>query len=329
MMRTWLIMLAVGIVAVAGYLLTQPHMSASSSGSDAAEEVAKSERTTEAASRVGQAEGQPTFRQLAMRLLSTGTAQDSAQVEVDVGQIPDWLAEVVPLPEQAKVIGTYVRRANPDSTPPATHQAQASVVLDVPMPSEAVSEFYGQRLPDRGWDRHQRGPPQRSGFVPSLSNEGQTFCETDGSAYLRINAYERDAAPTDVRVSWHEGEVYSPCDEPDVRAGGMDREPIPSLVAPQGSRTTGAGGGGGSDRKTTRVTLITDLDVSALLKHYESQLMDADWRKLSNNSSGPLAWSSWQLQDDQGQPWRGLLFGINLPGESATRHVYLRVDRME
>ena len=320
--RTLLLVVAFGVLAAAGAILLGPQTSVVETPASKTPTVAP--------------DAEPTFRELALRLLTPRYGALSADVDVTVGGLPALLEGEIPIPENARVVGSFARR--PESGPTETQRdgqsatvtirpalPSADVVLDVPMSVEAALAFYQTELLERGWQRRERPRPAQGGFVASTPGTGRTYCRDDGSAYLRVYANERSSAPTDVRLSWHERQVNSPCEQPAIRRG-MDRGPIPSLTAPDGSQTTGMGGGGGSDHAETYMTLLTSLDAPALLAHYEMQLTEAGWRKLDSGASGPLAWSTWEVRDEDGRRWHGLMFAIDFPEQSSERYVYLRVD---
>ena len=59
--------------------------------------------------------------------------------------------------------------------------------------------------------------------------------------------------------------------------------------------------------------LTTTLGLEAVGVHYAEQLRRAGWRQTDRNTSGLVAWQTWQFTSEEQQPWTGLFLALQTP----------------
>lgn len=250
------------------------------------------------------------FRALALRLLAQHmpyTQMPETQVELLVGQLPESFPSEIPFPDGSRVAGSLVRSEH------------VTAVLDADQPPDAVQDFYQERMPAAGWAMPDRMGPRRGGFMPSgpFGRLPLLFCRGEQGPALHVHVQERANEPTEVRlelVTYTDNPEHSPCaqrlrDRP--RQSTMDL--IPAVYAPPHGRQQGGGGTSSDDFAATTARLDVALDVVALSAHYTRQLQQAGWAPTGEGASGPVAWSTWSVADEQGGPWTGIFVALEHP----------------
>ncbi len=238
------------------------------------------------------------------------------------GELPSGLPFEIPLPPEARVIGS------------AVGEADGTILLDVPQSPEEVEAFYARELAARGWEE-QRPYLEESGFVSAgVERGGGRFCRGKGGPSLRVSAFVRPEGTTDLRIFYTLESRFSFCDRPRaVREKPLlevREEVLPRLVHPEGSRQR-RGGGGASDDYVSSYALVRLPSTSAwsaegLRAYYAEQLRAAGWTPREEGKTGAVAWSRWDVAYE-GERWQGLLFVVDR-GEGWF-FTYLRADLME
>ncbi len=103
--------------------------------------------------------------------------------------------------------------------------------------------------------------------------------------------------------------------------------PLPDLELPRAARSRGGGSSGGGSTAESTMAIETELDAAALAAHYAGQLEQAGWIRRGAGQGGPLFWSSWTFQDEEGRNWQGTYFVLEM--RAAVPHTclaYLRAD---
>lgn len=239
-----------------------------------------------------------------------------------VGQLPSDLSIEVPMPEGSRLLGSLVRS-----------QENIDIILDCPLSTDEVVQFYRERMAAAGWSELETIGPHYGGFVhsslPRFHNH-IVFCRGSQGPAFSINAYEGKNSRTAIRIDLDGGSEYSPCSQPRRdRRRMMHRdlqELIPMLFPPPGARQSGGGGGGGDDHWYSTATLETEADLPTLAAHYTAQLAGGGWALSGEGHAGPLAWSTWTFQDKENEPWRGLFFILDVPGKDRHYALELRID---
>lgn len=248
-----------------------------------------------------------------VQVLSGAPFGTSGTPGVLVGRLPDRTAAVLPLPADARIVGSLV-------SPPYSVSA-----LAVPGDRGAVRDDWTERLLETGWTRYEH--PSRGGFESSPV-EGLQFCMGD-SVTLNLGVRENPRGGSYVTVMHPSASRYSICEQRE-RSGFMrERESlIPSLAPPAGAIAVGSGSGGGSDEWHARARIDTDLTVDQLVDHYGSQLREAGWDAQSRTAAPGVAVESYTVTDPEGAAWHGVLVA-STPGGESDREAFLRLTRVE
>jgi hypothetical protein len=229
------------------------------------------------------------------------------------GALPPTLPFAVPLPPGARLVGAFTRG-------PVTY-----VLLDSDLSPAGVVAFYGEQLREAGWT--QREVPVGFGFGGFVDDSIQgifmepsnlTFTKEAWAFVVEEPSYGGQAIagpPTEVQLALY---AVAP---PHIRHGPRLREArphapsrfVPLLPPPAGARQRGMGGYGTVDVWHLPARLQTDLDLTAILAHYAQYLERVGWTRLDGEVCGVTAWSSWDVGDEDGEPWRGLFVALRWP----------------
>jgi hypothetical protein len=161
-------------------------------------------------------EGEPPVVELARRLLAPG-APDS--VAFLTGSLPSDLPLALPLPDNARVIGTLVQNRG-------NGVMVNTVVVDAPYGPSDVGTYYEQRLPSMGWN----APPPAQDLAPGF------FCQAAEGPFIKVSAYPLGESASDVRVDVVTGNG-GPCAGPPPTAQPSGQGAPAQGSPPQGQRT--------------------------------------------------------------------------------------------
>lgn len=262
------------------------------------------------------------LRALALRLIAPRhgiVGADAGEPELLVGQIPASLPIAVPLPDDARVLGSMI------------HGTSATIVLDTDWPSARVLGFYRERLAAAGWTVPPPVGP-RGGFVPSdgMDQMYVQFCQTGQDSSLSVTAAESADLPTQLQITFDTYENYperSPCSQRYHRPRAW--ETLPTLVPPPGATQHPGSAGSSGEEVHSTARLETPLDLSAIGAHYAAQLAHAGWARTGDGTSGPVAWSTWTLADEEGKPWCGLFLAIRRDDSGGRYALTLNAERAD
>ncbi|TFH66528.1 MAG: hypothetical protein E4G90_03060 [Gemmatimonadales bacterium] len=188
---------------------------------------------------------------------------------------------------------------------------------DIPLDPEKTVEFFRDALAQNGWEAQESLDSRLNSFE---SGAVAVFCrEEDISMMLEVALY-RDGV-TAVRMFIQESGAFR------CHGQGWPRKVgalgvLPALTAPEGSTWESpqvfvARSGGGLDQPglvKAAVTWSTGLDAKSAEEHFRNQLAQAGWVLKERGGGGPVAWSTWDVKDEPGGSWDGLLVVIRLPG---------------
>jgi hypothetical protein len=262
---------------------------------------------------------------LAIRLIAPrqGVMGESARdPRLLVGAIPSPLPAEVPLPDDARVLGSLAA------------DSSTSIILDTDWPITRVLDFYRERLLAAGWTVSEHMRPQ-GGFAHS-SGSNLThiqFCLGDPGPGLTVTAVESEGQPTQVEVgiaTYEDHPDRSPCAQRwRHRPRELIWEVLPALVPPAGAAQQARGGGSSDNEVRSFARLDTTLDTAAVATHYTAQLEHANWTRTGEGATGPVAWSTWSLADGEGNPWRGLFVAIRRDDTPGRYALVLDAERIE
>ncbi|HUV83487.1 MAG: hypothetical protein E4G94_08525 [ANME-2 cluster archaeon] len=236
------------------------------------------------------------------------------------GELPSDLPVMVPIPEDAVVIGSSVY---------SDKYQQIQIILDVPKDPSEILDFYKNNLEKAGWNESEGFYPEERGFTSFYMPEMTIFCRFEGEGpSLTITSYASNGdGPTDVRLNLDTDPRNPICSILSERSQGISRaeDVIPILKPPKGAQPKGGGGGGGDDQYNSEATLETELSVLELEDHYQNQLVEAGWELEENVSNSSITLSTWSFTDEIGDQWSGILF-VNEVGKSDLYFVYFTVQ---
>jgi hypothetical protein len=258
------------------------------------------------------------LRELAQRLLTQPQPDAPAPGPPRLlpGQLPAG-PDPLPLPDPHRVLGSLVRGS------------QTTLVFDSPLAPEHVRAFYDTHLPALGWTHPAHPLHRHGGFVPTGFEEfaGTVFCRGPRGPALRLQTFALAQGGTDVRLTLDQDARHAPCAPPRLGSGLPDPWAVlPPLTAPPGGRQFPEGGGGSPDRINSATRLNTDQDLPAVTAHYEAQLAGAGWVRQAGAQQDLVAWSTWNFQDAQGEPWRALFFLLRRPDQPGEYLLWLRAE---
>lgn len=268
--------------------------------------------------------------ELALRLATYHEDPHTQNAHLLPGQLPDQLPVDIPVLEGSRILGSLIR--SPESF---------NILLDMQLSPEQVLAFYRERMQGAGWQTNDMDRPHRGGFIPSgsrsrggtetfylsLNDPAPTGDDLESSSAwhdlsnrnrsgisFTVNAFVGTGNVTDVRLNL---QLNSPLPFPPGPLPHMRGRParstfglLPALEAPEGTQLTGHGGGGSQDSAYTNAALETNIDLASLAAHYKSELEQAGCVLTDEGQSGPLAWNTWTLKDDE--QWHGFFIILNI-----------------
>ncbi|HEY1391313.1 MAG TPA: hypothetical protein VGF38_22435 [Ktedonobacterales bacterium] len=221
------------------------------------------------------------------------------------GQLPPSFPADFPLPPGARVVGSLVA-------------ARPTITLDTDQSGEDVIAFYTEQLTAAGWDAPEGIPPRQGGFVHSgigMAGPAHIYFYRDDGPGLNIMTQAAANGRTSVLIS-----------QMPKGGGPMHRGPrgrrgmhydmfsvLPPIAPPPKSQQFQEGGSGGDERGSTTARVETDLDLAALASHYITQLERGGWQRTDSGESDPVAWSTWDFESEEKEPWRALLVILKRP----------------
>lgn len=229
------------------------------------------------------------------------------------GELPGDLPIIIPIPEDATIIGSTVRFED--------NYQQVQIFLDVPRETNKILEFYRNNLNKTGWNELESSYPGEGGFVhfPSMS-ESTTFCQNEsaGPSLTIIPFTSNEEKPTDVRLNLDTNPRNLICRMRNIESHGTSgaAEIMPILKPPKGAMQKGGGGGGSDDQWDSEATLETELSIRDLESHYQNQLLEAHWELKEKSIQGSVGLSTWSYTDEFGDQWSGILLINNLGQEN-------------
>ena len=260
---------------------------------------------------------EPSVEELATRLMEPVIPGILQEVQLLAGKIPDNMPVDLPMPDDARIVGSEV-----------LNQKKINIVLDVNQTPEQILDFYREQMASDNWSEIE----QQRGFA--FNERKITLCQGNNDPPVIIRAYTIDNGPTDVRIEIDTDPQYSPCKLCEACIEIDDNwqrddwlKPLPPLIAPDDSKEFNQGyGTSGDDFASTSISMETSTNSSVLVAHYGDQIEAANWTKQAEGHNGPLAWSTWTLHDEESQSWRAFLWVVDLPGMTNGRFVGVQAN---
>jgi hypothetical protein len=252
------------------------------------------------------------------------TSQEPEKQRVLVGQIPTDLSEEVPLPEGSRVLGTII------------DWQHVSIVFEAILSPDAVISFYKEQLPETGWQEREqlliavlreRGmsvpPVETSSCMENTGYKRQGFLRTTHGPSLTVTAEagSEDGTQIEIELDLTSYDYMPPhsenlLSEVHLRHPGDGEDSSGSLTM--------------SDYDAHYfdvIQLASAMELSQLLEHYHSQLVQAGWQLNTSGQNGSVAWSTWILQDKEQASWSGGLMLQHIGRKPVyTLTLYIRRD---
>ncbi len=281
--------------------------------------------------------------EFALRLATYPGDPSTQDAKLLPGQLPDQLPVAIPFPEGSRILGSLIR--NPQSI---------TMFLDIHLSPEQVLAFYRQHMQIAGWQTTDIYRPDRGGFLSSGSRsrggneifyqglqdpalainalESSPIWDDDNSyrsgPSLTVNAFIGKDKGTDLRLNLEMNSSF-PLGPARHRRGHFSRNissRLPAVEAPEGANQIGGGGGGSLDGANADATLETNKDLSTLAAHYKTQLQQAGCILSEEGQSGPLAWNTWTLKEDDDEQWHGFFMILKVLDHECYLTMRIRSD---
>jgi hypothetical protein len=272
-------------------------------------------------------EGTAALYELAIRLIPReyppGTPYEEPP-RIWAGGIPEDLPVALPLPENARVIGTY-------GAPQLL-----TILVDTDMRPKDVLAFYRERLERMAWK--MRPVLGQGGFLPptELMRTFGVFCASPHEPAITVTAEDVSAPLTQVTITVVALED-NPCfssegpSGPPPRREHVVRLQLPALEVPPGSEMVRWGsqwghsaGGSGREGVSATTEVAGRLDLAGIVAWYETQLEQAGWSRQDSRIEGSTARSIWTLAAENGPAHEGFFFAVQHP-KTQVYHLYVEL----
>ncbi|MBD2092249.1 hypothetical protein H6F67_20580 [Microcoleus sp. FACHB-1515] len=243
---------------------------------------------------------------LALRLLRS-PASFNEKVQLLSGQLPDELPIEIPLLDQAQPIASFQQGQN------------FVILLQIDQPVLHLQSAYFNRLRAIGWLQCYSKEEWIDFNLFTATDMPRdrlparlTFCYRPLSLMLILETRSTRANITLVRLTLSANDPFNfDCYEEWERSF-LNLLPLPQLIPPPESEVPpsaanlpsdrliahrGRRGGGSEKNWYSKSNLRTSLSGSALLAHYEAQLIQAGWTRQAGEALDRLLWSAWTLPD--------------------------------
>lgn len=239
---------------------------------------------------------------------------DGEEPAILVGELPPTLVEVVPIPGDARIIGSIVYGNTSRSS------------LAVRGEPDVVRSDLEARLSAAGWEKFE--PPEYGGFVNRAMPPGLQFCLGD-SMSVSAATMENPRGGTYVVMMHAQRLRASLCNrEAHYMQERRYRNMLPALRPPAGVRMTSGGSGGSGDDWRATARLETDSAVAGIAEHFHAQLRERDWTLLERVVTDAVAMRTYRVADEDGREWYGVLT-VAAPSSAAQRIVSLTMTLLE
>ncbi len=256
---------------------------------------------------------------LALRLLGKEFPGDSKpeSVQIIVGRLPDQLPVEIPLPENSRILGSYVN----------LQWQTIYIEFDTDLPVNRIFNFYRERLLSSGWHSPEIPRPM-GGFHPNLSTNRALFCRAHRGPVLSIYVSTVPHQLTQVSLSINSDPNNRSCAKLSRSSNFYEGyELIPNLTPPVNSKQFGQQSGSGGDNANSRTMLETNLDLLSVTAHYQTQLEEVGWTCFEQGHGEALAWSTWRFRDQEEESWYGLFFVFKMTENPLECVLQLQVNR--
>ncbi len=245
------------------------------------------------------------LQELVGRLFLSEPARDQ-RTQITLGSLPPDLS--FPVPEGTRVVGSL----------PFGGGSVRIVSLDIPLDPEKTLEFFRDALAQNGWEIQGSLDSQLHSF--ESGDSPAVFCR-EGDISMALHGEDYRDGVTPVRMFIQESGAFNCQGQRWPETVGVVGV-LPALTAPEGSIwgfspafvARSPGELNQDESVKADATLSTGLGPRAVEEYLRDQLLSTRWAPKQHDGGGPIAWSTWDVPDEPGGPWDGLLAIIRLPG---------------
>ncbi len=244
------------------------------------------------------------LRSLAERFTGVNSVPDS---ELFIGELPDTFpGELLPMPEGSQLLASVVR-----------HNDFLEVYIDSARSADEVKAFYKEQLFGAGW---KAGTFPVGWGISAATATAETpemdlpliFCSPAEDFMVQLTAWEVELTGlTDIRLSIL-------LDQSVVRSSACESlvefSFLPTLQLPTGADISTSHSGYEDNFVHTDVVVSTPMTSEELLSHLSEQFEQAGWTLVDQTNDDVLSWSSWTVDNAQGEAWQGTLNVVQLRG---------------
>ncbi len=227
-------------------------------------------------------------------------------VTVLIGEIPETLPLALPIPEDARIIGSIMREEG---------IIGSEIMLQSSEPFGEVLAWFTEAMAAENWNRVEVPMYPNNGFTNN-DVQGVQFCNSRQDAMILLEARAAGTG-SDLHMYVYNYADASMCD-PVGEAAFMMSDPyllLPQLLTPDGvklipSHGGGSGGGGsvpGYRSASNTVFLESELPLADITSAYQEQLNALGWQASGAETGEKSAWSGWTFNDEDGKVWGGTL----------------------
>jgi hypothetical protein len=248
-------------------------------------------------------------------VIAPSVPSEGGQTTIAIGELPEELPVEFPLPEGAVVFASV------------QSPYDLQIMLDVPMDSADLIATYTQNLEEANWNQVPESA-QSGGFVSAAEN-WQIFCDDQTQAALVLQYFRKSNQESEMRITLYTKDVEYMCDSQSM--GGQDPASLmlPVLEVPAGALVTGGGSSSGGGSAESSSDIQTDLSPKELSVHFSRQMEDAGWNSLDGGDEQRFSWSSWEMKDEQDNPWNGTLIILKDPVDANRLFALMRVIKAD
>jgi hypothetical protein len=218
------------------------------------------------------------LKSLALRLLGSPypTTPPKPHTDLIVGALPPNLPFTLPIPEQARIVGSYMEGAE-----------SAHIVMDVGLPIANVLTFYQDKLVVDGWQ--DKGPLLIS---PQGFQDFKAYCFVRDRFRIDVSPYPITYDSTDVHFyvhfSTHDlGGFVTPYSLP------LSAPLLPLLFAPEGALYRSCAATVSNHYSYSHAIVETSMDAVALEENYHAPMINAGWKLIDQAATEFMVLSRW------------------------------------
>lgn len=247
--------------------------------------------------------------QLELARLFLAAESHAASVTLTPGE----LALNIPVPAGCRALGTL--RGQDDQL--------VRMLLESPRDPDEALEEYEARLRERGWTEESFGA--RSGFIPAPQQVLMLrYVSPSHDMALMITAMQRAGGGTILSLLVTDAPDIPQHDDR-MRRHNLLQHTLPALRAPRDVTLQAEGASGSDTSWRTYARMTTDLEVAAVMAHFDQQLAQQPLTHVGGGSDTNAGWSLWSTAVDD-LPMLVALLAIRIPDRPGAYLLEARVE---